>query len=486
MQYRARARAGPRLSLIPTLIMIVLALVVAGAIFVGFRVLFAPRPRISLGAPFDLVGRNRPLVVDVKDRAGLKSLRATVTQGDKEQVIVDETYDPPRNEAQIKWSPAQDPKIRLKDGPGKLTVTARNVSWGGFFKGRTSTLSKSFTVRLVPPRIEVLTRQHYVNQGGCDMVVYKLTPAEAESGVVVGTAFFKGFPLPGATDPAVRFAIFALPYDVDPATPIRVRARDEAENESLVGFWVKVFPRAFRTREIEVDDAFLNKVVPEIMSQTPSLTDQGDLLKNFLAINRDLRKANNQAIADLAAKSRPEFLWKEPFLQLSNSQVEAAFADHRTYKYHGKEIDRQDHLGYDLATVAHAPVAASNDGVTIMAQYFGIYGNTIVVDHGYGLLSLYGHLSTFNVKEDDPVHPVKRGQTIAQSGETGLAGGDHLHFSMILQGTQVDAREWWDPHWIHDRIQAKLEEFGQAGAAQRTNAEPAEARRGGRKSSPKP
>lgn len=468
MQYRTRAKAGPRLSLIPTLIMIVLALVVAGAIFVGFRVLFAPRPRISLGAPFDLVGRNRPLVVDVKDRAGLKSLRATVTQGDKEQVIVDETYDPPRNEAQIKWSPAQDPKIRLRDGPGKLTVTARNVSWGGFFKGRASTFSKSFTARLVPPRIEVLTRQHYVNQGGCDMVVYKVTPAEAESGVVVGSAFFKGFPLPGAADPAVRFAIFALPYDVDPATPIRVRARDEAENESLVGFWVKVFPRTFRTREIEVDDAFLNKVVPEIMSQTPSLTDQGDLLKNFLAINRDLRKANNQAIADLAAKSRAEFLWKEPFLQLSNSQVEAAFADHRTYKYHGKEIDRQDHLGYDLATVARAPVAASNDGVTIMAQLFGIYGNTIVVDHGYGLMSLYGHLSAFDVKEEDRV---KRAQTIAQSGETGLAGGDHLHFSMVLQGTQVDAREWWDPHWIHDRIQAKLEEFG---PAQRKSVEAAE------------
>ena len=414
---------------------------------------------------------NRPLVVDVKDRAGLKSLRATITQGDKEQVIVNETYDPPRNEAQIKWSPAQDPKIRLQDGPGKLTVTARNVSWGGFFKGRTSTFSKNFTVRLVPPRIEVLTRQHYVNQGGCDMVVYKVTPAEAESGVVVGRAFFKGFPLPGAADPAVRFAIFALPYDVDPATPIRVRARDEAENESLVGFWMKVFPRTFRTREIEVDDAFLNKVVPEIMSQSPSLTDQGDLLKNFLAINRDLRRANNQAIADLAAKSKAEFLWKEPFLQLSNSKVEAAFADHRIYKYHGKEIDRQDHLGYDLATVAHAPVAASNDGVTIMAQFFGIYGNTIVIDHGYGLLSLYGHLSTFNVKEDDPVHPVKRAQTIAQSGESGLAGGDHLHFSMILQGTQVDAREWWDPHWIHDRIQAKLEEFG---PAQRKNAEAAE------------
>lgn len=460
MQYRSRARVAPRFSLITTVVMIVLALAAAGAIFVGFRVLFAPRPQISLGAPFDLVGRNRPLVVDVKDRAGLKSLRASVTQGDKEQVIVDETYDPPRKEAQIKWSPAQDPRVRLKDGPGTLKVTARNVSWGGFFRGRATTFTKSFTARLMPPRIEVLTRQHYVNQGGCDMIVYKVTPAEAESGVIVGPAFFKGYPLAGAADPAVRFAIFALPYDVDPATPMRLRARDEAQNESLVGFWVKVFPRTFRTREIDVDDAFLNKVVPEIMSQTPSIADQGDLLKNFLAINRDLRQANNQAIVEMAAKSRPEFLWKEPFVQAGNSQVEAAFADHRTYRYQGKEIDRQDHLGYDLATVARAPVAASNDGVVLMAQYFGIYGNTIVVDHGYGLMSLYGHLSAFNVKEGDAV---KRGQTIAQSGETGLAGGDHVHFSMILQGTQVDAREWWDPHWIRDRIRSKLEEFSRKG-----------------------
>ena len=466
MQYRSRAKVGPRLGLIPVFLMIVLALLVAGGLFVGFRMLFAPRPQISLGAPFDLVGRHAPLVLHVKDRAGLKSLRATVVQGETEQVIVDEAYDPPRKEVEVKWAPAQDPKVRLKEGPAMLKVVARNVSWGGFFKGRDATFNKDFTARLVPPRIEVLTRQHYVNQGGCDMVVYKVTPTEAVSGVVVGQAFFKGFPLPGAADPAVRFSIFALPYDVDPATPIRLRARDEAQNESLSGFWVKVFPRRFRTREIELDDAFLNKVVPEIMSQTPSLADQGDLLKNFLAINRDLRKANNQALAELAAKSRPEFQWKEPFLQLSNSQVEASFADHRIYKYRGKEVDRQDHLGYDLATVARAPVAASNDGIGMMAQYFGIYGNTIVLDHGYGLLSLYGHLSAFGVKEEDRV---KRAQTIGQSGETGLAGGDHLHFSMILQGTQVDAREWWDPHWIHDRIQVKLEEFGRG--AQQKNAQ---------------
>jgi murein DD-endopeptidase MepM/ murein hydrolase activator NlpD len=473
MQYRSRARVAPRYSLIPMILMALVVIVVAGAIFVGVRMLFAPRPQISLGGPFDVVGRKAPLILDVKDKAGLKSLRASVRQDETEQVVVDESYDPPRKEVQVHWSPAQDPKIKLKEGPGKLTVTARNVSWGNFFRGRESTFTKDFTARLVPPRVEVLTRQHYVNQGGCDMVVYKVTPADAESGVVAGEAFFKGFPLPGASDPAVHFALFALPYDADPATTIRVRARDDAQNESLVGFWLKAFPKTFRTRDIELTDAFLNKVVPEIMSQTPSIADQGDVLKNFLAINRDLRKANNQALAELAGKSQAAFLWKEPFRQLSNSQVEASFADHRIYQYQGREVDRQDHLGYDLATVARAPVSAANDGVVLMAQFFGIYGNTIAIDHGYGLLSLYGHLSAFSVKEGDRV---QRGQTIAQSGETGLAGGDHLHFSMILQGTQVDAREWWDPHWIHDRIQAKLQEFGagSAQAAQQTNAEPAE------------
>src|SRR5262249_49460892 len=195
---------------------------------------------------------------------------------------------------------------------------------------------------------------------------------------------------------------------------------------------------------------------------TPTLQDEGDVLKNFLQINRDLRKANNKALAELSARSQPRFLWTAPFKQLSNSQVEASFADHRTYTYKGQEEDRQDHLGYDLATTTHAPVAAANDGIVMLAEFFGIYGNTIVIDHGYGLLSLYGHLAGFDVKPGDAV---KLGQVIAKSDSTGLAGGDHLHFSMILQGQQVDAREWWDPHWIEDRVQSKLREFGTSSGA---------------------
>jgi murein DD-endopeptidase MepM/ murein hydrolase activator NlpD len=263
--------------------------------------------------------------------------------------------------------------------------------------------------------------------------------------------------MPGARDAAVRFAIFAFPYDAPAAAPVHVKARDEAGNEVVAGLNLKVFPRQFRTRTLPIDDAFLGKVVPEILSHTPSLTDEGDLLKNYLAINRALRAANNKSLAEMAARSQPRLLWKEPFRQLGSSQVEASFADHRLYVYKGREVDKQDHLGYDLATTAHAAVSASNDGVVLLADYFGIYGNTIVIDHGYGLLTVYGHLASFAVKAGESV---KSGQVIAQSDSTGLAAGDHLHFSVILQGEQVDAREWWDGHWIQDRILSKMREFG--------------------------
>jgi murein DD-endopeptidase MepM/ murein hydrolase activator NlpD len=459
---RRRVRVGPRFSTLPAVILLVLAALAAGALYVAARMLMAPRPQIALAGPFDVVGRGGTLALDARDASGLRSLKVTIRQGDREQTILSETFARPLPEVHREWRPAKETRFKLKEGPGVVHVEARNASWGDFFRGKTAAFDKEFTARLTPPRIEVLTTQHYVNQGGCDMVVYRVTPPGAESGVQAADAYFKGFPLPGATDPAVRFAIFAYPYDAPAGAPIRIKARDEAGNEAVANFNLKVFPRTFRTRRLEIDDAFLGKVVPEILSQTPDLQDQGDLLKNYLQINRELRAANNKALAEMAQRSQGRFLWTEAFRQLGNSQVEASFADHRIYVYKGKEVDRQDHLGYDLATTTHAPVSASNDGVVVLAGYFGIYGNTVVIDHGYGLLTVYGHLASFAVKAGDAV---TRGQVIAQSDSSGLAAGDHLHFSVVLLGEQVDAREWWDPHWIEDRLQAKLRQFGAAAPA---------------------
>ena len=194
-------------------------------------------------------------------------------------------------------------------------------------------------------------------------------------------------------------------------------------------------------------------MVGEIRAETPDLADAGGLLENYLAINRDLRAANARELDGLAATTAPSFLWNAPFLALPGGQVMSSFADRRTYFYGGREVDRQDHLGFDLASVARADVPAANAGVVVLARFFGIYGNTVVVDHGYGLMSLYAHLSSIAVAPGDRV---QRGAVLGRSGATGLAAGDHLHFSFLLQGLPVRPAEWWDPHWIEDRLKRKL------------------------------
>ena len=110
-------------------------------------------------------------------------------------------------------------------------------------------------------------------------------------------------------------------------------------------------------------------------------------------------------------------------------------------------------LGFDLSVTSHVNVVASNSGRILYASNLGIYGNCIVVDHGYGLQSIYGHLSEIGVKPGDMV---QKGQTMGKSGSTGLAGGDHLHYSMQVDGVQVNPVEWWDEHWIKDRILSKV------------------------------
>lgn len=179
----------------------------------------------------------------------------------------------------------------------------------------------------------------------------------------------------------------------------------------------------------------------------------GDLVTRFVRINNDMRRANNKTLSDLRFKTESRFLWSQPFLQQANSKAEANFADVRNYIYKGTKIDQQVHLGYDLSSTQHVDVMASNDGRVVYAAPLGIYGNCIVVDHGYGLQSIYGHLSEIAVHEGDMV---KRGQSMGKSGMTGMAGGDHVHFSMQLEGIQIDPKEWWDAHWIQDHVARRV------------------------------
>ena len=347
----------------------------------------------------------------------------------------------------------------IESGPVTVRVSASRPV---FRKLRqvSSEASREIQVRLTPPRVAVASTHHYVNQGGAEMVVYRASPPDVESGVRVGELTYSGFPGTGARlrDPDLKVAFFALVYNQAADTPMELVAEDVAGNQTRAQFEHRVFPKKFRSSRIPLDDKFLGRVVPSILQSSTQLqASPTDLLPSFLKINNDLRRMNNDTIAALAKKTAPTVLWEGAFEPLGGSQIESSFADFRTYLYDGKDVDRQVHLGFDLAKTANAPVTAGNHGKVVFAAELGIYGNTVIVDHGMGVQSLYAHLSSFAVAEGDAV---KKGQWLGASGQTGLAGGDHLHFSMLVNGQFVNATEWWDPHWIEDRIMRKLREAG--------------------------
>lgn len=353
----------------------------------------------------------------------------------------------------------------LTEGPARIVVrAARPVLFGLRESG--SEVAVDVTVRLTPPRLTPLSTLHYVTHGGAELVVYRVTPEDAESGVRVGGIDYPGYPAAGAGVEGgddLRVAFFALLHDQDLGASIELYARDPAGNETTANFAHRIFERRFRRSGIPLSDGFLRRVVPRIVAESPELagehadsaTPPAELLRIYLLINGQLRQSNRAAIAALAAETAPRQLWSGPFRQLANSQVESGFADHRTYLHDGEEVDQQVHLGFDLASTANAPVRAANAGTVIFAEYLGIFGRCVVIDHGLGLQSLYAHLSSIDVV---PGAAVESGDQLGLSGQTGLAGGDHLHFAMLLQGRPVTPMEWWDEHWIEDRVLRKLRE----------------------------
>ena len=348
----------------------------------------------------------------------------------------------------------------LKAGTASITVTAvRPVLFE--LRESASTATRDIEVRLTPPQIGASSQFHYINHGGAEMVVYRVTPADAASGVRVGEHEYPGFPATGAgvatTDPGLRVAFFALLWDQDVNTPVTLFARDGIGNESAANFDHRVFEKSFRASRIDVSDDFLARVVPPILQSSPDfrVDDPSNLLASYLRINRDMRAENNARIKALAAQTAPEILWEGAFKQLINTAVESGFADQRTYIHDGQEIDRQVHLGFDLASTTAAPVLAANRGRVVHASWLGIYGNCVILDHGMGLQSLYAHLSQISVNVGDSV---TTDQQLGRSGSTGLAGGDHLHFTMLLNGNAVTPVDWWSAQWVEDRIMRKLRE----------------------------
>ena len=463
-------------------IVVAVVIVIAFAALAWFR---TGEPRVTIEAARPGIGRaGTAVTVHLSEPSrGLAGARVELVQEGETTVLDERSYPGPRPVWAF-WGPraTEDtfevtvgPKTvdGLREGDAVVRVVAERA--GSPIRSPDPVAEElALPVDLRPPLVTVLSRQHYVAQGGSGVVVYRVDASaladggrdgvrvtfspessddgESGDGAETTVRFFPGHALPGG-DAGERFALFAAPHDLSDPSGLRLVAVDALGNEAEVAFVDQWFPRPPHEDTIRLTEDFMAKVVPEIMDQTPGLDDRGSLLDNYLEVNGELRATNAAELRDLAGRSAPEFLWHRPFLQLPGGQVMSSFADRRTYVFEGRPVDHQTHLGFDLASTRHDEVPAANDGIVLLARYFGIYGNTVVLDHGYGLMSLCSHLSSIAVQEGQRV---ERGQILGHTGATGLAGGDHLHFTMMVDGEPVTPVEWWDASWIRDRVASKL------------------------------
>jgi murein DD-endopeptidase MepM/ murein hydrolase activator NlpD len=442
-----------------------LAVLVVAAVGFGswYLLRVGPPPEVDLATERPAVGRsNAVTAVFSEPEIGLGAIRLELFQGDRSELLAEELFTPGSGipfvggvgtaRAELEATVGSDVLDWLAEGEVVVRATASRAS-GPLRSPAPVVVERVLPVRLRPPRLEVLSTQHYGRQGGSGTVVFRVGEHVVRSGVRAGQVESPGSPLPGG-DAGERFTLYSLPWNETDSAAIRLFAEDDAGNVAEQPFLDIFKPIPRRIDTIRMSDNFLKRVVPAIASQTPDFDATGSLLDQYLRINGDLRRAELHRVAELSRDSEPSFLWAGAFLQMPNSALEANFAETRTYVYDGREVDRQTHLGLDLASVAHAPVLAPNSGRVAFAGWMSLYGNAVIIDHGYGLLSLCGHMSTVDVAAGDRV---SKGDRLGTSGATGLAGGDHLHLEIFVHGQSVDPLEWLDAKWIRDNLATKLD-----------------------------
>lgn len=325
-------------------------------------------------------------------------------------------------------------------------VSVRDWSWNDGLLGNETLIDIPLTIDRVPPYVSIATGLTYIKRGGAAAVLYRLSEETVRDGVLVGDTLFPSYPVG-----EWRAVVYAVPVHAPPNPDVRVLAEDRAGNVTRARWPVVVKERGLPAANVTLPASFLDLTVPDLAAAEG--IDAPDPSAAFRIINTDLRAQNEERIREIVSDSAPEKLWNGAFDQLENSKVTSRFAEERTYFVSGKPNSKATHYGYDLASTRAAPITAAASGRVLYAGPLGIYGNCVLMDHGLGVATLYGHLSRIDVSAGDTV---EQGQPLGLSGATGLAGGDHLHFAVLVGHTYVDPLEWWDAKWVRENVEARL------------------------------
>ncbi len=426
--------------------LLILALAGVGAYFL-MRDLSGPAVTLS-PAETGRVGLAQVMELDMSDKSGIQSVSVTVKRGEQSMTVLQQTFPTLEQRQKVSFNLKS---TKLPEGAFELEIRVADGSYAGFGRGNTTTLNLPMILDSQAPRIAVKTVPPALHRGGSGLILYTVSEDVDKTGVQVGELFFPGY----RQDNGAYACLFPFPITMTTSSfQPEIMARDLAGNVTSSRLLVRAMNRNYRSDTLNIPESFLNFKADELAQLCP---EESTPLSQYLCANNKVRIGNDAKLIEVAsdpANVSPRFLWKGSFRSLPRSAVKANFGDFRTYVDGNKQkIDEQTHMGLDLASVARAEVPASQDGRVVWVDYLGIHGNMILIEHGLGLMTQYSHLSEYAVQVGDVV---KAGQIIGRTGTSGLAGGDHLHFGVLVGGVPVQPLEWLDASWVKNNITSRL------------------------------
>ena len=450
-----------------TLLIIVIAIPSGWILFYKYE---GGKPVVSVDMPSVYLKKSYEMSLNaVDEKTGLRSIMVSIEQKDKKKILLEKRYETagvlelfsgPKTVKDSYTVPVCAWKYGMTDGEAVIRIVVSDSSWRGWNSGNVLTIEKKVIIDSKPPKLNILTKHHNIEKGGSALIIYELFEDGLKTGVKVDDNFFPGHT--GLFDNKnIYAAFFALSDRQGPGTDIAVLAQDTAGNVTKRGFYHYIRDKKFKKDILNIPDSFLKTKMPQFdigESEVSFENRKNPLLEKFLFVNSKIREKNVQHILSIPLISENSKYWDGRFLRMRGSAKRSGFGDRRIYKYKKRKISKAVHMGIDLASISNASIKAANAGRVISAEFIGIFGNTVIIDHGFGLCSLYSHLDQIMVSRGDMVD---KDDEIGSTGMTGLAGGDHLHFSMIVHNVFVNPVEWWDKNWIKNNITSKIDYVNQ-------------------------
>ncbi len=391
----------------------------------------------------------KPLVITLQDDSGIKFAQALLNDGKNTIVVANKIYTNPKKDVKLLIEAPKN-SFMYKKNRFTLEVQAVDTSKWNFFSGNKRIKKIDITVDRKRPELYTIDSSYGIRKGGSALVVFKASDKNLKE-LYIQTPFGKKFYPTPFYKKGYYISLLAWPVRQNNFSA-NIIAIDKANNISTAHVPLYFKPERYRKAVIHLTETFLNnKVANFINDVAPDMSDKTPIEK-FIYINETIRKKNEDLIQKISTPTDHKLIknfFLYPFHPLKDAEIEAHFNDYRTDIYKDKKVSNSYHLGIDLASTARAKIKASDKGVVVFAKFNGIYGNNIIIYHGLGLYTLFGHCSEFLVQKGDIV---KRFQTIAKTGKTGMAMGDHLHFGVYVQGVAVYPREWMDKHWMKINI----------------------------------